>query len=228
MGFVFDAPKQASVAIHNSADRFPVRRIFCVGRNYAAHAREMGHDPDREAPFYFTKPADAVVDNGAQVPYPPKTENLHYEAELVVAIGKECTNATLENALDHVFGYAAGNDLTRRDLQSQSKQKGRPWDTGKAFDHSAPCAPIHLATDADDIEKARIWLTVNGDIKQDSNTNKLIWSVPEVIVNLSGLFTLKPGDLIYTGTPEGVGPVVKGDVIHVGIDGLTELETKIV
>ncbi len=228
MGFVIDAPKQASVAIHNSEDRFPVRRIFCVGRNYAAHAREMGHDPDRDPPFYFTKPADAVVDNGVQVPYPPKTENLHYEAELVVAIGKECTDATLDSALDYVFGYAVGNDLTRRVLQTESKKKGRPWDTGKAFDHSAPCAPIHLAADAGDIENARIWLKVNGETKQDSNTGKLIWSIPEVIVNLSGLFTLKPGDLIYTGTPEGVGPVVKGDVINVGIDGLTELETKIV
>lgn len=228
MGFVIDPPKQASVAVHNSDDRFPVRRIFCVGRNYAAHAREMGHDPDREPPFYFTKPADAVVDNGTEVPYPPKTGNLHYEAELVVSIDKECKNATIENALDHVFGYAVGNDLTRRDLQSEAKNKGRPWDTGKAFDHSAPCAEIHVIDQVDNIENARIWLSVNGDIKQDSNINKLIWSVPEVIVNLSGLFTLKPGDLIYTGTPEGVGPVVPGDVIKVGIDGLTELETKIV
>lgn len=228
MGFVFDAPKQASVSVHNSEDRFAVRRIFCVGRNYAAHAREMGHDPDRDPPFYFTKPADAVVDNGVDVPYPPKTSNLHFEAELVVAIGKECKDATLENALDHVFGYAVGNDLTRRDLQSESKQKGRPWDTGKAFDHSAPCAEIYPVDEAGNIENARIWLSVNGEIKQDSNISKLIWSVPEVIVNLSGLFTLKPGDLIYTGTPEGVGPVVTGDVINVGIDGLTELETKIV
>ncbi len=228
MGFVIDPPKQASVAVHNSEDRFPVRRIFCVGRNYAAHAREMGHDPDRELPFYFTKPADAVVDNGTEVPYPPETGNLHYEAELVVAIGRECKDATLEKALDHVFGYAVGNDLTRRDLQSEAKNKGRPWDTGKAFDHSAPCAEIHAIDQVDNIENARIWLSVNGDIKQDSNINKLIWSVPEVIVNLSGLFTLKPGDLIYTGTPEGVGPVVPGDVIKVGIDGLTELETKIV
>lgn len=228
MGYVFDAPKQASVAVHGSQDRFAVRRIFCVGRNYAAHAREMGHDPDRDPPFYFTKPADAVVDNGVDVPYPPKTSNLHYEAELVVAIGKECKDATLENALDHVYGYAVGNDLTRRDLQSESKQKGRPWDTGKAFDYSAPCAEIYPADQAGEIEKARIWLSVNGEIKQDSNTAKLIWSVPEVIVNLSGLFTLQPGDLIYTGTPEGVGPVVSGDVIRVGIDGLSELETKIV
>jgi fumarylpyruvate hydrolase len=228
MGYVIEPHKKSSVAVHGSDDRFPVRRIFCVGRNYAAHAREMGHDPDRELPFYFTKPSDAVVDNGVDVPYPPMTENLHFEAELVVAIAKEATNVSEDKALDHVYGYAVGNDLTRRDLQSQSKTKGRPWDTGKAFDHSAPCSEIHLASDVNDIENARIWLSVNDEIKQDSNTNKLIWSVSEVISNLSGLFTLKQGDLIYTGTPEGVGPVVKGDLIKVGVDGLTELETKIV
>jgi len=228
MGFVIDAPEVASVAVHGSEDRFPVRRIFCVGRNYAAHAREMGHDPDREVPFYFTKPSDAVVDNGVDVPYPTITENFHFEAELVAAIGKTCTNVSVENALDHVYGYAVGNDLTRRDLQGDSKKKGRPWDTGKAFDHSAPCAEIHLAADVPDVESARIWLTVNGEIKQDSNVNKLIWSVSEVIANLSTLFTLEPGDLIYTGTPEGVGPVVKGDVVKVGVDGLTSLENKIV
>ncbi|MDG1707375.1 MAG: fumarylacetoacetate hydrolase family protein [Emcibacteraceae bacterium] len=228
MGYVIDTPQVSSVAVHGSEDRFPVRRIFCVGRNYAAHAREMGHDPDREVPFYFTKPSDAVVDNGAEVPYPPMTENFHFEAELVAAIGKTCTNVNVEDALDHVYGYAVGNDLTRRDLQGDSKKKGRPWDTGKAFDHSAPCAEIHLAADVPDVENARIWLSVNGEIKQDSNVNKLIWSVSEVIANLSTLFTLQPGDLIYTGTPEGVGPVVKGDVVKVGVDGLTSLENKIV
>jgi len=228
MNYVFDAPTPSSVAIHGSADRFAVRRIFCVGRNYAAHAREMGHDPDREVPFYFTKPNDAVVDNGASIPYPPKTNNFHFEAELVVAIGKECEDVKIVDALQHVYGYAVGNDLTRRDLQSAAKAKGRPWDVGKAFDHSAPCAEIHPINQVSDIENSRIWLTVNGDIKQDSNINKLIWSVSEVIANLSTLFTLMPGDLIYTGTPEGVGPIVKGDVIRVGIEGLTELETKIV
>ena len=228
MGYVINTPNQPSVAVHGSNDRFPVRRIFCVGRNYAAHAREMGHDPDRELPFYFTKPADAVVDNGVEIPYPPMTENLHYEAELVVAIGKTATKVSETDALEYVYGYAVGNDLTRRDLQGESKKKGRPWDTGKAFDNSAPCAEIYPADKAGDIENARIWLTVNGETKQDSNTNKLIWSVSEVISNLSGLFTLEPGDLIYTGTPEGVGPVVKGDVIKVGIDGLIELENRIV
>ena len=154
MGYVIDAPQVSSVAVHGSNDRFPVRRIFCVGRNYAAHAREMGHDPDREVPFYFTKPSDALVDNGVDVPYPPITGNFHFEAELVAAIGKPCTNVSVKDALDHVYGYAVGNDLTRRDLQSDSKKKGRPWDTGKAFDHSAPCAEIHLAADVPDVDAA--------------------------------------------------------------------------
>ena len=228
MNYIFDTPTPASVAIHGSDDRFAVRRIFCVGRNYAAHAREMGHNPDCELPFYFTKPNDAVVDNRVSIPYPPKTNNFHFEAELVVAIGKECEDVKREDALQHVYGYAVGNDLTRRDLQSAAKLKGRPWDVSKAFDHSAPCAEIHPINQISDIENSRSWLTVNGDIKQDSNINKLIWSVPEVIANLSTLFTLMPGDLIYTGTPEGVGPIMKGDVIRVGIEGLTELETKIV
>ncbi|MBL4603817.1 MAG: fumarylacetoacetate hydrolase family protein [Emcibacteraceae bacterium] len=228
MGFVFNAPSVSSVAIHGIEDRFAVRRIFCVGRNYAAHAREMGRDPDREPPFYFMKPSDAVMDNGADVPYPPQTSNLHYEGELVVAIGKKCIDTNIDDALDYVYGYAVGNDLTRRDLQLDAREKGRPWDTGKGFDHSAPCAEIHTVDQVGHIENARIWLTVNGETKQDSNVNKLIWSIPEVVTNLSTLFTLMPGDLIYTGTPEGVGPVVKGDVIRVGVDGLTDLETKIV
>ncbi|MCP5381598.1 MAG: fumarylacetoacetate hydrolase family protein [Kordiimonadaceae bacterium] len=228
MGYVFEPSAISSVAIHGSNDRFPVRRIFCVGRNYAAHAREMGRDPDREPPFYFMKPTDALVDNGVDVPYPPQTGNLHYEGELVVAIGKECVNVTTEKALDYVYGYAVGNDLTRRDLQLDARDKGRPWDTGKGFDHSAPCAEIHTVDQVGHISDARIWLSVNGEIRQDSNVNKLIWSVPEVIANLSTLFTLEPGDLIYTGTPEGVGAVVAGDVIRVGVDGLTDLETKIV
>ena len=228
MGYVVEPPEVTSVAVHGSDDRFPVRRIYCVGRNYAAHAREMGHDPDREVPFYFTKPRDAIVENGADVPYPTLTENYHFEAELVVAINKSCTNVSVEDALDHVYVYAVGNDLTRRDLQGEAKKKGRPWDVGKAFDTSAPCAEIHTVDQVGHIENARIWLSVNDEIKQDSDVNKLIWSVAEVIANLSTLFTLETGDLIYTGTPEGVGPVVKGDVIKVGVDGLTSLETKIV
>lgn len=228
MGYVFRPLEVPSVAIHQSVDRFAVRRIFCVGRNYAAHAREMGHDPDREPPFYFTKPSDALVDNGTDVAYPQQTNNLHFEAELVVAIGKNCSEISADKALDYVYGYAVGNDLTRRDLQSDAKKKSRPWDTAKGFDHSAPCAAIHTVDQVGHIDNARIWLSVNGETKQDSNVNDLIWSVAEVIANLSTLYSLKTGDLIYTGTPEGVGPVVKGDVIKVGIDGLTTLETKIV
>lgn len=228
MGYVIDTPKISSVAIHGSQDRFPVRRVFCVGRNYAAHAREMGRDPDREPPFYFMKPTDTLVDNGSEVKYPPLTGNLHYEAELVVAIGKAGSDISISDALDYVYGYAVGNDLTRRDLQLDARDKGRPWDTGKGFDQSAPCAEIYTVDKVGHIENARIWLTVNGETKQDSNVNKLIWSVPEVIANLSTLFTLQPGDLIYTGTPEGVGPIVRGDVVVCGVEGLGELEVKIV
>ncbi len=228
MGYVIDAPKVISVAVNNSEDRFPVRRVFCVGRNYAAHAREMGANPERELPFYFMKPTDAIVGTGVDVPYPPQTSNLHYEAELVVAIGKSCLDVPIEDALNYVYGYAVGNDLTRRDLQLEAREKSRPWDTGKGFDHSAPCGPIHRVDQVGHIKNARIWLSVNGQIKQDSNVNDLIWSVGEVIANLSSLFTLQAGDLIYTGTPEGVGPVVKGDMIIAGIDGLGKLETKIV
>lgn len=228
MGFVFDAPETPSVAIEGTEDRFPVRRIYCVGRNYAAHAREMGRDPDREPPFYFTKPADAIQDNGTDIPYPPATENLHYEGELVVAIGKTCVDATVDNALEYVYGYAVGNDLTRRDLQLDAREKGRPWDTGKGFDHSAPCSAIRTADDIGHPENARIWLTVNGEVKQNSDINKLIWSVPEVVANLSSLYTLEPGDIIFTGTPEGVGQIQKGDTVIVGVEGIGELENKIV
>ncbi|MCC3861259.1 fumarylacetoacetate hydrolase family protein [Pseudemcibacter aquimaris] len=228
MAFVVEPCERSTLNIHNSDDLYPVRRIYCVGRNYADHALEMGGDPTREAPFYFTKPADAILKNGSDFPYPPETENLHYEAELVIAIGKVGKNVSVDEALDYVYGYAVGIDFTRRDLQAASKKKGRPWDTAKGFDHSAPCSEIYPVSENGHIDDARIWLTVNGETRQDSNTNKMIWSVAEVIANLSELFTLKPGDLIYTGTPEGVGPVIKGDEIKVGVDGLSELEIKVV
>lgn len=228
MGYVNDVPPIPSVGVHDSDDRFAVRRVFCVGRNYAAHAREMGNDPDREQPFYFTKPADAIVDNAVDVPYPPQTDNLHYEGEMVVAIGKAGTDINVNDALEYVYGYGVGIDLTRRDLQTDAKNKGRPWDVAKGFDHSAPCGEIHKVKQVGHIENARIWLSVNGEIKQDSNINKMIWSVAEVIANLSSFYNLQPGDLIYTGTPGGVGRIVVGDSIIVAIDGLTNLETKIV
>ncbi|WP_442966893.1 fumarylacetoacetate hydrolase family protein [Rhizobium sp. C4] len=227
MTLVFPAPATPTVAVSGGDARFPVRRIFCVGRNYAAHAREMGKDPDREPPFFFSKPADAVVDSGETVAYPPQTENFHYEAELVVAIGKGGRDIALDQALDHVWGYAVGNDLTRRDLQLTARDQGRPWDFGKAFDRSAIIGPIHAVTDVGHPDKGSIRLTVNGTVKQDADLAELIWSVPDVISFLSHSIALAPGDLIMTGTPAGVGPLVPGDVCVVSIEGLGAIETRI-
>ena len=207
--------------------RFPVRRIFCVGRNYAAHAREMGRDPEREPPFFFLKPADTVVDNGATVPYPPETSNFQYEIELIVAIGKGGFNIPVEKALDHVFGYGVGIDLTRRDLQLQARELGRPWDWGKGFDLSAPIAPLRRVEEVGHPAKGRIWLAVNGQVKQDSDIAKLIWPIPDVISIASRSMELRPGDLIMTGTPEGVGPIQRGETITGGIDGIGEIKIAI-
>jgi len=225
--FVFPPPSPPSVAVANSTARFPVRRIFCVGRNYAAHAREMGRDPDREPPFFFTKPADAVVDDGVTIPYPPLTENLHYEGELVVAIGEGGRDISVDNAAAHIWGYAIGNDLTRRDLQFAAKELGRPWDWGKAFDNSAICGPVHPVAQSGHYTKGRIATLVNGSIRQEADIADLIWSVPEVISILSTSVVLRPGDLIYTGTPAGVGPLVAGDLCVVEIQGLGRLTTRI-
>ena len=227
MQYVFPPSPQASVAVQGSDARFPVRRIFCVGRNYAAHAREMGQDPDREQPFFFSKPADAVVEAGQTIPYPPQTSNLHYEAELVVAMGGGGANITVQDALAHVWGYAIGNDLTRRDLQKQAKDKGRPWDFGKGFDRSAVIGPVHSVQDVRHLEAGEIKLEVNGVLKQQGDLNELIWSVPEVISILSESIALAPGDLIMTGTPAGVGPLVAGDLCTVSIAGLGSVETRI-
>lgn len=220
MTFVFPPQLVPSVAVTGGEARFPVRRIFCVGRNYAAHAREMGKDPDREPPFFFTKPADAVVDSGATIPYPPLTNNLHFEGELVVAIGREGFRVSAEDALDHVFGYAAGNDLTRRDLQAEAKDLGRPWDWAKGFDRSAVCGPIRPASETGHPSSGRIRLEVNGKVRQDADLADMIWSVPEIISTLSHSMRIQPGDLVYTGTPAGVGALVAGDVCSVVIDGL--------
>ena len=225
MGYVIEPPPQPAVAVAGSGDRFPVRRIFCVGRNYAAHAREMGKDPDREPPFFFTKPADAVVADGATVPYPPETQNLHHEAELVVAIGAGGRAIAPAEALDHVWGYACGNDLTRRDLQQAAKDRGRPWDWAKAFDRSAVIGPVHPAAAVGHPSEGGIRLRVNGTLRQDGDLRDLIWSVPEVIAILSRSIALSPGDLIMTGTPAGVGAVAPGDVMTVSIDGLGTLTT---
>jgi fumarylpyruvate hydrolase len=225
--FIIPAPPQASVAVAGSAQRFPVRRIFCVGRNYAAHAREMGKDPDRDPPFFFTKPADAVVDSGVTVPYPPLTRDFHYEIELVVAIGKGGANIPQDEALDHIWGATVGNDLTRRDLQLAAREQGRPWDWGKAFDQSAVIAPLVPTQIGTALDAGRIWLAVNGKTRQEADLSQLIWSVREIIAILSQSMRLEPGDLVMTGTPAGVGAVVPGDVITGGIDGLAEIRTPI-
>lgn len=227
MNYVFTPPPTPSVAVFGSEDRFPVRRIFCVGRNYAAHAREMGRDPDREPPFFFTKPADAVVDSGETVSYPPETENFQYEAELVVAIGKAGRDIAEADALSYVWGYAAGNDLTRRDLQLAARELGRPWDWGKAFDRSAVIGPLHPVQKTGHLERGAIRLTVNGETKQAADLADLIWSVPEIISILSRSMVLQPGDLIMTGTPAGVGPLAAGDVCTVAIERLGEISTTI-
>jgi fumarylpyruvate hydrolase len=228
MTYVIPAPAQTSVEVAGSSERFPVHRIYCVGRNYAAHAREMGMDPEREPPFFFSKPADAIVPNGAPVPYPPRTGNLHHEIELVVAIGTGGRDIPLASALTHVFGYAVGNDLTRRDLQFAAREKGQPWDVSKGFDRSAPVTAIRRAAEIGHLERGRIWIEVNGELRQQADLSEMIWNVPEIIAELSTLFDLAPGDLIFTGTPAGVGPVQRGDSLVGGIDGLETLRTTIV
>ena len=201
-------------------DPFPVRRIYCVGRNYAAHAREMGADPDREPPFFFMKPADAIVADGTAIPYPPRTANLHHEIELVVAIGTGGRDIPVERALDHVYGYGVGLDMTRRDLQNAAKKEGKPWDMGKGFDQSAPCGTLRRAADIGHPDKGAVTLSVNGAPRQKGDLSDLTWSVSETISYLSGLVELQPGDLIYTGTPEGVGPVVAGDRLEGAVEGV--------
>ncbi len=225
--FAFPPAETSSVAIAGSDERFPIRRIFCVGQNYADHVAEMGGDVARETPFFFSKPNDAVVDNGADVPYPSLTKNFHFEIELVVAIGKAGSDISVEDALSHVYGLAVGIDLTRRDLQGEAKKAGRPWDWGKGCDHGAPCGPIHRDADISKMAEAKIWLGVNGEPKQDSTLEKMIWPVANIISFCSTASRLEAGDLIYTGTPSGVGPVVVGDKVVGGIDGLGEIAVSI-
>jgi fumarylpyruvate hydrolase len=220
-------PTTASIPIKGRPEHFAVHRIYCVGRNYAAHAREMGVNPDREPPFFFSKPADAIVANQSRIPYPSRTSNFHHEIELVVAIGRGGRDIPAAQALDHVYGYAVGNDFTRRDLQSDAKDHGRPWDTSKGFDRSAAITAITPASQSGHPRSGRIWLKVNGQVRQQADLSELIWSVPEIIAELSTFFELQPGDLIYTGTPAGVGALKQGDRIEGGIDGLDELVTTI-
>jgi len=230
MQFAFPPAPQASLPIVDSTDRFPVHRIYCVGRNYAEHAKEMGFT-GREAPFFFMKPADAVVaptgDAPVQMPYPSLTSNLHHEIELVVAIGKGGKNIPASEAFAHIWGYAVGLDMTRRDLQNEMKKQGRPWCIGKAFEYSAPIGPVTPAAQAGDIEQADIWLQVNGQDRQRSQIGQLIWNIAETIEHLSQAWELQPGDLIMTGTPEGVGAVQVGDLLEGGVTGLTALRVSI-
>ncbi|AWK86072.1 fumarylacetoacetate hydrolase family protein [Azospirillum thermophilum] len=226
MAYAIPLWPQPAVPVTGGAP-FPVRRIYCVGRNYAAHAREMGADPDREPPFFFTKPADAIVPDGATIPYPPATSNLHHEVELVVAIGRGGSAIPVESALEHVFGYAVGLDMTRRDLQNAAKKEGKPWDMGKGFDRSAPCSAIRTAADIGHPATGAVTLSVNGELRQKGDLSDLIWSVAETVSCLSGLVELQPGDLIYTGTPEGVGPVKAGDRLEGAVEGVGTLTVTI-
>ena len=223
-GFVITPPAIPSLAVDGSDQAFPLRRVFCVGRNYGAHAREMGSDPDREPPFFFTKPADAVVPASGALPYPPATKELHHEVELVVALGAGGRDIAPERALDLVWGYGVGLDLTRRDLQAVAKKDGRPWDMAKGFDASAPCSPLLPASRTGHPREARIWLEVNGQLKQEGKLNEMIWPVPDVIAYLSRFVTLAAGDLIFTGTPAGVGALEPGDHVRGGVDGVTTFE----
>ncbi|MDE2627262.1 MAG: fumarylacetoacetate hydrolase family protein [Burkholderiales bacterium] len=232
MSLVFEPEPRVTVPVTGTAALFPVRRVYCVGRNYAAHAREMGFDPDREPPFFFCKPDNAIVavphGQTASIAYPSQSTDFQHEIELVVAIGKAGRDIPVEQALDHVYGYAVGLDMTRRDLQLRARDKGRPWELGKAFDASAPIGPIVPVAAIGHPAAGAVWVQVDGADRQRSDIAKLIWSVAEVIANLSTYFELRPGDLIYTGTPEGVGKVERGQTMVGGIDGLGELRVKVV
>lgn len=220
-------PNYPTVAIADSDERFPLHRIYCVGWNYAEHVREMGLTPERDPPIFFQKPLDAIVPDGGSVRYPSRTQDLHYEIELVVAIGRGGESIEQENALEHVWGYGVGIDMTRRDLQAVAKSNGQPWEASKAFDDAAPLSPLRSADEVGHPARGRIWLSVNGELRQDGDLGQLIWSVPEIIQQLSSLFRLEPGDLIYTGTPAGVGPVVVGDVLEGGVDALGTIRVQI-
>ena len=226
--FVIDPPKVSSIPVEGDSRRFAVNRIFCVGRNYADHAREMGHDPDREPPFFFMKPATAIVTDGQDMAYPNLSKDVHHEIEMVVAIGKGGSNISPERALNHVWGYGVGLDMTRRDLQGEAKKMGRPWDTGKAFDQSAPCSALMQVSQCGHPANGVVRLFVNDELRQEGDLNQLIWNVPDTIAYLSTLFSLEAGDLIFSGTPAGVAAVKKGDVLKGHVAGLPDLIVKIV
>jgi len=221
--FAFNPVPNENLPIRGTDKVFPLNQIYCVGRNYADHAIEMGHDPSREAPFFFMKPNYAIFRNQGKLTYPPCTKDLHHEVELVVALGAGGINLSWQEAEAAIFGYAVGVDLTRRDLQSEAKAQSRPWDAGKAFLHSAPCSQIVAKRDIPDVENLKVSLDVNGECRQNGNTNQMIWKIRELIIRLSELFPLKAGDLIYTGTPAGVGPLSIGDTVNAKIEKLGEL-----
>jgi fumarylpyruvate hydrolase len=223
MNYAIDFAGPVTLPVAESNQQFPVGRIYCVGRNYAEHAREMGHDPDREPPFFFMKPADAIVMSGATIPYPQMTKDLHHEIEMIVAIGKGGSDIPVEKALDHVFGYGVGLDMTRRDLQGEAKKMGRPWEMGKAFDNSAPCTALKTVAMVGHPDKGAVWLKVNGEIRQKGDLSEMIWNVPETISYLSRLITLRAGDVIMSGTPAGVGPVSAGDKLEGHVDNVGDL-----
>jgi len=221
--YAFPPPAVSVLPVAGSDRFFPIHRIYCVGRNYAAHTVEMGGDPSREDPFFFQKSPDCVLPPEADFPYPDATRDVHHEIELVVALGQGGKDIAEKAALDHVFGYAAGVDMTRRDLQAEAKKNARPWEVAKSFEHSAPCTAIRVAADCGHPVEGRIWLAVNGEARQDGDLAQMIWKTPEIIAYLSRLFELRPGDLIMTGTPAGVGPVQRGDRVSCGVEGVGEL-----
>jgi len=225
--YLFDPKPPVSVAIDGTDRRFPVNRVFCVGRNYAAHVREMGFDPDREEPCYFTKSSSTVIPSGSEIPYPPGTKDYHHEIELVVAIGKPAFEIGVDDALSIVFGYACGLDMTRRDLQVASRASKGPWDIGKDFENAAVISSIHPAAEVGHPANGRIFLAVNDSVRQDSDLANLIWSVPEIIAHLSRFYHLEAGDLIYTGTPDGIGPVSPGERISGGVEGVADISLSI-
>lgn len=226
--YVIDPPAIPALPVRGTSDLFPVHRIYCVGRNYAEHAREMGHDPDREPPFFFMKSPDTLLPNGGDFPYPARTRDVHHEIELVVALAKGGTDIPVERALDHVYGYAVGLDMTRRDLQGEAKKLGRPWEVGKSFEFSAPCSEVVPARVIGHPTQGAVWLDINGERRQRGDLDQLIWKIPEMIAQLSTLFTLAPGDLIFSGTPAGVGPVQRGDLLEGGVEGVGEIRVRVV
>jgi fumarylpyruvate hydrolase len=225
--YAIETPPVVGLPVAGQETLFPVRRIYCIGRNYAAHAIEMGHDPDREDPFFFQKNSNNLDPSGT-FPYPPHTSDVHHEAEMLVALKSGGTNIPVESALDHVFGYGLALDMTRRDLQGAAKKVGRPWEIGKAFERSGPCGPVHTVSEVGHPDQGRVELKVNGEVRQEGDLNQMIWKVPEMISYLSEYFELAPGDVILSGTPSGVGPVVAGDTMELSIDGLGSLTVKVV